>query len=155
MLREFLCLQTLLGRLLVIAPALALFLAPLGLGISSHAPAFPWWLPSALPLAAFVAIVGWVALSLVGVWPAATTPWALTPTRLWLDSCCLCNDTPQTIAAGVAGFERFLGASGSSARARIAQPSRSARTTRACESAAAYAPDARDRSGRAHLARVL
>ena len=110
-LREYLCLQALLGRLLIILPTLAVFLVPLGFGINARAPVIPWWLPSALPLILLLLALGWIALSLLGAWPAASTPWALTPTLLWLDACCLCDDTPQTISAGVAGFERFLGQS--------------------------------------------
>lgn len=110
-LREFLCLQTLVGRLVVIAPSLALFLCPLGLGISTSIPAIPWWLLSALPLSVFAALIVWIVLSMLGAWPSAMTPWAITPTVLWLDCCCLCDDTPQTIAKGVAGFQRFLSSS--------------------------------------------
>ena len=111
MLREFLCLQALMGRILVITPTLAIFLLPLGFGMSSHVPEFPEWLPSSLPLTVLAFILTWIALSLLGAWPDTMTPWAMTPTLLWVDTCCLCNDTPQTIAKGVEGFQRFLGAS--------------------------------------------
>ena len=108
MLREFLCLQSLLGRLLVVAPMLAIFLVPLGLGIKTLVPAFPWWALCVIPLGAMALILLYVGLSMLDLVPPHTTPWALTPTRLWLDRCCLDPSTPETIEAGVASFPRFL-----------------------------------------------
>jgi len=108
MLREFLCLQSLFGRTLVVLPILALFLLPLGLGVTSFLPAFPSWLLAAFPVGLTVLIWLWVQVSQLGLVPASCTPWGLTPAELWVDTCCICQDTPATIAAGLASFERFL-----------------------------------------------
>ena len=108
MLREFLCLQTLIGRLLVIAPMLALFLVPLGFGVNSVVPSWPWWSLGAVPIVAMLLALAWIGLSLHECISPNATPWALTPTRLWFDRCCLDPRTPQSIASGVAGFPRFL-----------------------------------------------
>ena len=109
MLREFLCLQTLLGRLLIIAPMLAIFLVPLGLGVNSVWAWCPWWALAAVPLALMVIALLWIKLSLFEMVPPGATPWALTPTYLWLDRFCLDASTPETVQAGVDSFSRFLG----------------------------------------------
>ena len=57
----------------------------------------------------FCCLLGWVALSNAGWIASRRAPWALYTTTLWLDKCCVLQDTPETISAGVAGFSRFLG----------------------------------------------
>jgi len=104
----FLCLQTLFGRSFVVMPILATFLLPLGLGLHSFWPSFPPYVLPLIPLGLLAAIVAWVLLLQLGVLPPKLTPWSLTPVSLWLDICSLCQDTPETITAGVEGFKRFI-----------------------------------------------
>ena len=75
MLREFLCLQGLLGNALVSLPLLALFLLPLGLGLNDtpELSGFPWWGPPAVPLALLVVLLVWVTLSCLGLMPTSLT----------------------------------------------------------------------------------
>ena len=108
MLRDFLCLHSLLGRLLVVLPVLALFLLPFGFGVASLDPHVPFWLPSVLPLGLLLLVLAWVALSSLGLVPMVATPWGLNPTVVWVDMCCLNQATPETISAGIAGFKRFV-----------------------------------------------
>jgi len=78
------------------------------LGIASLVPAFPFYALAAGPVALLVLIWAWVHASQLGFVPASYTPWGLTPAELWVDTCCVCQDTPETVAAGVARFEHFL-----------------------------------------------
>ena len=110
MLREFLCLQGLLGNALVSLPLLALFLLPLGLGLNDtpELSGFPWWGPPAVPLALLVVLLVWVTASCLGLLPTSLTPWTFASELVWFDACCLCQHTPETIDAGVEGFKRFV-----------------------------------------------
>ena len=114
MLREFLCLQPLLGRSLVVLPMLGAFLLPLGLGLDETllrgSPVPPYAL-SCVPLALLACLVLWVLAAQLGALPPRMTPWALTPVAVWLDACSLCQATPESIDAGIDGLGGFLAAS--------------------------------------------
>ena len=113
-LREFLCLQSLVGRTFVVMPMLALFLLPLGLGLAESAAALGWsvrlppYALSCVPLAMLAAVLLWVLVAQLGMLPAHMTPWALTPVAVWLDACSLCQATPESIDAGIDGLGGFL-----------------------------------------------
>lgn len=109
MLRGFLCIHTLLGRACVMLPILAAFLIPLGFGIHVIWAPFPPYAPSLAIVGLFVLLSIWVALAMTDVLPATATPWALSSTVVWLDRCCLCQDTPDTISAGIDELDTFLG----------------------------------------------
>ena len=109
MLRGFLCIHTLLGRAYVMLPILAAFLIPLGFGIHAIWAPFPPYAPSLAIAVLFVLLSIWVALAMTDLLPATATPWALSSTVVWLDRCCLCQDTPDTISAGIDEFDTFLG----------------------------------------------
>jgi hypothetical protein len=61
-----------------------------------------------VPLALLAGVVLWVVGARLGLLPSRATPWALAPVTVWLDACCLCQDTPETIDAGVDGLASFL-----------------------------------------------
>ena len=113
-LREFLCLQSLVGRTFVVMPMLALFLLPLGLGLAESAAALGWsvrlppYALSCVPLALLAGVVLWVLSARLGLLPSRATPWALAPVTVWLDACCLCQETPETIDAGVDALASLL-----------------------------------------------
>ena len=108
MLREFLCLQALIGRVCIIAPMLGAFLAPLGLGIRASVPWWPWWALSAVPVGVMLLILLWVLLSWLNRLPIRMTPWALAPALLWIDCCCLSDESLELIVAGVTERQRFV-----------------------------------------------
>ena len=126
MLRSFLCVQSLVARLLVAFGLVAVFLVPLGWAVAAitleaaasgggaarslfRGHVFGWWWPSAIVLSALAVLLLWIALSLCGVVPSQRAPWALSSTTLWLDKCCVLQDTDETKASGVKSFKRFLG----------------------------------------------
>ena len=108
MLIEFLCLDALLGQLSVISLVLSVFTLPLGLAVTSYVPSFPFWSLCLVPLAVFLFVTGWTVASLHRWIRSTAAPWAFSSTTLWLDKCCICQETPETIGAGVASFKRFL-----------------------------------------------
>ena len=80
MLREFLFLQALVGRTLVISLVLAVFLLPFGLALDGFFAALPVWaayVPSAIPLGLLACVLLSTLLSLLGLVPSAMSPWAL------------------------------------------------------------------------------
>jgi len=81
---------------------------PLGFALHSFFNELPPWMLPAIPLAVLVGIAVWILLACVGLVPSSHTPWALTPIEVWLDTCCLCQDTPETIAAGIAAFDDVM-----------------------------------------------
>ena len=83
-LREFLCLQAFLGRLLVICPMLALAMAAPGFALSSMADHLPWWTISAVPMTVMLMLLLWVAVSVFGGLPSSYTPWAFSSGKLWI-----------------------------------------------------------------------
>jgi len=109
MLREFLCVQPLVGRALVIAPVFGAVLVPVGFAVNSYNRSVPWWAVSLVPLGALAAVLLWLVLALLGLLPFTATPWALVPTRLWLDRCCIDQSTPETIEAAFEGLPAILG----------------------------------------------
>ena len=109
MLREFLCLDYLMGQLIVISIIMTIFLVPLGLAVVSYLPGFPFWGPCLVPTSVLVLVTLWVQGSLCGCVPSRLAPWAFSSSTLWLDKCCVCQKTPETIEQGVKGFKRFLG----------------------------------------------
>ena len=108
MLREFLCVQALLANLVVVGGIFSLVVLPLGLGIHEMAPDFPWWAPPAAVGSVVIALLLWVALACANVVPSSHAPWALLKTTLWLDKTGIDQSSPEMIASGVAGFERYL-----------------------------------------------
>jgi len=108
MLREFLCLNQLLGQSSVVCLVLAVFMLPLGLAITSYVPAIPFWLLSLVPLAMLATVLAWMYTSIHGCVASRFAPWAFASSTLWLDKCCICQRTPSTVQAGVNGFKKFL-----------------------------------------------
>ena len=109
MLRKYLCLQYLLAKVFVVFGLIALYLIPFGLGIHSIADWFLWWAPAAGIMAIPLLVWSWTGLSVCGIVPSRLAPWAFSPLTLWLDKCCVCQESEETIEAGVCSFERFLG----------------------------------------------
>ena len=85
MLREFLCLQTLLGRLLVVAPMMAFAMAAPGFALASISGSLPWWTISAVPMAVVLLIITWVLLATMEAIPSCYAPWALSRGTLWIE----------------------------------------------------------------------
>ena len=108
MLREFLFLQEFCGKLIAALPLLAVFLVPTGFGVSSLVPSFAWWLPSMMPLGLLAMLMAWVMIASFDLLPQWMTPWAHSATLLWLDTCCLDQSSPTSIAAGFAALKDFL-----------------------------------------------
>ena len=108
MLREFLFMQSLVGRTLVISLVLACFLFPFGFAIRGFFPSLPAgaaYVPSAIPLSLLALVLLWSLLSLLGLMPPALAPWALSTSSIWIDK----TGIDQTrAAAGVAAFPRIL-----------------------------------------------
>ena len=50
-------------------------------------------------------------LSVASIVPSRLAPWATSSVLLWIDKCCINQETPETIKAGVDGFGRFLDSS--------------------------------------------
>jgi hypothetical protein len=124
MLREFLFLQALIGRMLVICLVLAAFLLPFGFAIvgfmdmeaarTGEEMDLPWWVayvPTAIPLALLAFTLIWTLLSLLSLVPSFLTPWALSTATVWIDKTGINQETPETAAAGVAAFPKILKAS--------------------------------------------
>ena len=44
-------------------------------------------------------LLGWVVLSVASVVPSRHAPWASSGTLLWIDKCCINQETPETIKA--------------------------------------------------------
>ena len=87
MLREFLFLQSLLGRTIVISLVLAAFLLPFGFAIRGFLPVLPQWVayvPSAVPLSMLVFVLLWTLLGLFGLVPSKIAPWALSVSTIWI-----------------------------------------------------------------------
>jgi hypothetical protein len=118
LMRAFLCLQRLCAQLTVSFGLVAVFLVPLGFALASITASmredfgtsfvFPWWAPLLIALSTLGVLLGWAALSAQGHVPARLAPWRYSGTTLFLDKCCVLQDTAETRAAGVAGFARFL-----------------------------------------------
>ena len=45
-------------------------------------------------------LLGWVVLSVASVVPSRHAPWASSRTLLWIDKCCINQETPETIKVG-------------------------------------------------------
>jgi hypothetical protein len=111
MLREFLFLQALVGRTLVISLVLAVFLLPFGLALDGFFAALPVWaayVPSAIPLGLLACVLLSTLLSLLGLVPSAMSPWALSTSTIWIDKTGIDQSSPKKTAAGVAAFPRIL-----------------------------------------------
>ena len=111
MLREFLFLQALVGRTLVISLVLAVFLLPFGLALDGFFAALPVWaayVPSAIPLGLLACVLLSTFLSLLGLVPSAMSPWALSTSTIWIDKTGIDQSSPEKTAAGVAAFPRIL-----------------------------------------------
>ena len=111
MLREFLFLQALVGRTLVISLVLAVFLLPFGLALDGFFAALPVWaayVPSAIPLGLLACVLLSTLLSLLGLVPSAMSPWALSTSTIWIDKTGIDQSSPEKTAAGVAAFPRIL-----------------------------------------------
>ena len=122
MLRKFLVLQALIGRMLVICLVLAAFLLPFGFTIVGLPELIPElfpngmpqevaYVPSAIPLALLAFVVLWTFLSLFSLVPSRLTPWALSTATIWIDKTGINQESSETAAAGVAAFPRILQAS--------------------------------------------
>lgn len=120
--------QSLVARLLVAFGLIAVFLIPLGWAVAAitaeaaatagaaagrdslfRGLAFQWWWPPAAVLAVLFSLLVWVALSVASIVGSRRAPWAFASTTLWLDKCCVLQDTDETKAAGCGSFRRFLG----------------------------------------------
>ena len=111
MLREFLFLQSLVGRTLVISLVLAVFLLPFGYAIGGFFSALPSWaayVPSAIPLTLLALVLLSTLLSLLGLMPSTMSPWALSTSTIWIDKTGIDQSSPDKTAAGVAAFPRIL-----------------------------------------------
>jgi hypothetical protein len=42
-------------------------------------------------------LLGWVVLSVASVIPSRLAPWASSSTLLWVDKCCINQESPETI----------------------------------------------------------
>eukprot|EP00286_Rhodomonas_abbreviata_P021489 CAMPEP_0181293684 /NCGR_PEP_ID=MMETSP1101-20121128/3194_1 /TAXON_ID=46948 /ORGANISM="Rhodomonas abbreviata, Strain Caron Lab Isolate" /LENGTH=908 /DNA_ID=CAMNT_0023398283 /DNA_START=100 /DNA_END=2826 /DNA_ORIENTATION=+ len=108
MLREFLCLQALVGRAMVVFPLIAAFFVPLGFALERSGGAFKWWMLPALPLSMLAVLLLWVGASVTGLVPPKATPWACSATTIWIDKLCIDQSTPERKAAGVASVAGVL-----------------------------------------------
>jgi len=108
LLRAFLFLDYMIATLLVSSLMIGLYVTSLGIGIATVAPSFPWWIFSAVVLGALSLAFGWISLSNFGILSSRFAPWAMSPTSLWLDKCCILQESPTTIQAGTKSFKRFL-----------------------------------------------
>eukprot|EP00961_Rhodomonas_salina_P297155 3936990-Rhodomonas_salina.2 len=108
MLRNYICLQQLVGRIIVVSVLLALFLVPLGIALHAQSPAFHLALLPGTTLAGLLLALLWVAASSLNIVGARYTPWALSSTTLWIDKLCIDQRSDETKAAGVASFPVVL-----------------------------------------------
>ena len=110
-LRELCFLQVFMARLVVVGLLLTLILGVCGLAIEEVAPAFPWWTLFASAGTVVATLLTWAVLSVASIVPSRLAPWATSSVLLWIDKCCINQETPETIKAGVDGFGRFLDSS--------------------------------------------
>ena len=110
-LRELCFLQVFVARLVVVGLLLTLILGVCGLAIEEVAPAFPWWTLFASAGTVVATLLTWAVLSVASIVPSRLAPWATSSVLLWIDKCCINQETPETIKAGVDGFGRFLDSS--------------------------------------------
>jgi len=108
LLREYLCLQDLLGIWLITFLLLAGFVFPLGFAIKSRFESFPFWIPSMFIISLLVIVLLWVLFSLIQIVPSRFAPWAFSQQTLWLDKCCIDQSSPEAKKAGIYAFDRFL-----------------------------------------------
>lgn len=132
MMRGFLCLQQLVARLLVAFTLIGVFFIPLGFAVEAIADeaaevqrvarggrggkgegsfregAFKWYYPTLATSFCLAGLISWIVLSDWGCVRSRWAPWAMYGMTLWLDKCCVLQDNNETVAAGVAGFSRFL-----------------------------------------------
>jgi len=121
MLREFLFLQSFVGSATVLLIVIAAVITPLGFALAEPvyidlgilqmqtADMTYWWIIPVVPVGLLALLLLWVTLSLAGLIPSTLAPWALSATTVWIDKLCINQENNVTKAAGVAGFERFLG----------------------------------------------
>jgi len=108
MLREYLCLQDLLGIWVLTFVFLSGFFLPIGYAIESQFKHFPGWTLSVVLLIVMFLFLLWVFLSTKNIIPSSFAPWSLSRQTVWLDKCCIDQSTPETIRAGAYAFKRFL-----------------------------------------------
>ena len=108
LLRNFLSLHPFLAKLTVGCFVVTLFLLPLGLGVYTFVPAFPWWALSAAIVVLYLILCMWAVLSAYDMVSSDYSPWAFAATFIWIDKTCVLQESPETISAGVYKFAHFL-----------------------------------------------
>jgi len=108
MLREYLCLQNLIGVLVVTLVLLAAYILPIGFALNSVVRSVPVWIPSMVIILVLVALLMWTFFSTKELIPSRFAPWAFSRQTVWLDKCCINQDSTETIKAGVDAFDRFI-----------------------------------------------
>jgi len=77
MLREYLCLQGLLGLWMIAIVILSAFLLPVGFAIESHFNYFPGWILSMVLLLVMILFLFWVFISIKNIIPSKFAPWSI------------------------------------------------------------------------------
>jgi len=77
MLREYLCLQGLLGLWMIAIVVLSAFLLPVGFAIESHFNYFPGWILSMVLLLVMILFLFWVFISIKNIIPSKFAPWSM------------------------------------------------------------------------------
>jgi len=107
---ECMCTQYLTAKLVVTFGLIALYLAVLGLGITSIDTfrSFPWWAPATLPILSLVICLLWIELSRLGYVRSRWTPWAFISSTFWLDAVCISQESEELNEVGNASTATFL-----------------------------------------------
>jgi len=77
MLREYLCLQGLVGLWMIASVVLSAFLLPVGFAIESQFNHFPGWILSIVLLLVLILFLLWVFLSIKNIIPSKFAPWSM------------------------------------------------------------------------------
>ena len=89
LLRQHLNLQKMVAGVLVVLGVLGIYLIPFGFALNDLAPSVhPAWAPLSCVILT-VLVLAWIKGSTLGLVSKKCTPWAVLPTTLWIDKCCV------------------------------------------------------------------
>ena len=89
LLRQHLNLQKMVAGVLVVLGVLSIYLIPFGFALNDLAPSIhPAW-PPLSSVFLTVLVLAWIKGSTLGLVWKKCTPWAVIPTTLWIDKCCV------------------------------------------------------------------
>ena len=106
LLRQHLNLQKMVAGVLVVLGVLGIYLIPFGFALNDLAPSVhPAWAPLSCVFLT-VLVLAWIIGSTLGLVWKKCTPWAVLPTTLWIDKCCV--DQTRIVEFLETGLKTYL-----------------------------------------------